>query len=67
MIPVEDYELTEEEQTLIFREDAEKETLGSISERTIFLACCGAGAVLLVVSGVVIGNLLKKRKQKGGE
>ena len=67
LIPVEDYELTEEEQTLIFREDAEKETLGSISERTIFLACCGAGAVLLVVSGVVIGNLLKKRKQKGGE
>lgn len=65
LITADDYELTEEEKTLIFREDADKKNK-EVSGGTIFLVCCSGGAVLVAVAGIVIGTLLKKKKQKGG-
>lgn len=66
LIIADDYELTEEEKSLVFRDDTDKKD-NEVSGGTIFLVCCSGGAVLLAAAGIVMGTLLKKRKQKGGE
>lgn len=63
IITAEDYELTEEETTMVFREDVEG-TDSKANVATIFVACSATGALVLVVLGLVVGTILKRKKKE---
>ena len=42
-------------------EDEKEKTIDNV---TVFVACCIAGAVVLVVAGIVVGSLLQRKRQK---
>lgn len=60
VVTAEDYELTEEEKTLTFREVTEEKE--EMKPEVLFVVCCAAGAVVLAVIGIVTGALLKRKK-----
>ncbi len=64
-LAVEDYELTEEEKTLVFRENTDKEKDNEELKGMVILGGCLAGAVLLAVAGVVTGSVIKKERKRG--
>lgn len=62
VVTAEDYELTEEEKTLKFREVEEEEPEKFDAKR--FFICCGGGAVVLAGIGIGVGALLRRNKQE---
>ena len=64
VITAEDYQLTEEDTTMVFREEAEEKNTFS---GEIFLISCGTGALFLALLGVGISSLLKKKGKRKEE
>lgn len=66
-IVIEDYDITQESTELVFRPDAdaEEEAKGGEFNAELFVICCGTAALALVVIGLGITHIMKRRR-KGG-